>query len=104
MEETWTKIFYPLAFINITLATQKGSEGETSGKLLYYTLLKRNSFLWHFYKFRMVRVYGKDWLEKMFKIYYPKEAPDHPLIYLSTELNAKGFLNVEETQGGEISF
>lgn len=83
MDSYWTKIFYPLAFTNIYLATKDGSQGQTSGKLLYFTLLKRDSFLWQFYKVRMKKLYGDEWVKSVFSIYFSKEEENHPLIYHS---------------------
>jgi hypothetical protein len=87
MDRTWTKVFYPIAFINILLATKEDSRQETSGKLLYFTLLKRDSFLYTVYKSRMLKIYGRNWIKEVFSIYFSNEPEDHPLIYLSNKVN-----------------
>ena len=96
-DEYWTKIFYPLALLNVFLATRKGTEGETSGKLLYFSLIKRDSFLWHLYRQRMFVLYGKCFVSKMFSIYFPKESENHPLIYLSRKYDSRGYGNPDNS-------
>lgn len=89
--ETWTKVFFPLALINIMLATRDGSQKETSGKLLYFTLLKRDSFLWQVFTQRLLKLYGKSWAKEIFSIYFPQESEDHPLIFLSRKYADRGY-------------
>ena len=68
---------------SLDITTKLGSQQDTSGKLLYFTLLKRDSFMWNIYKYRMEKLYGQDWCTKVFAIYFHTEPSEHPLIYLS---------------------
>ena len=77
------KWLLPYTFISMLLTTKKGSENDTSGKLLYFTLLDRDSWMWKVYKNRMSTIYGPNWCQKVFSIYFHTEPSDHPLIYLS---------------------
>lgn len=85
--ESWLfKWLLPYVLINILLDTKLGSNRITSGKLLYFTLLNRNSLLWKIYTYRMKRIYGNSWQIELFKIYFPKEDREHPLIYLAERI------------------
>lgn len=87
MDSYLFKLLIPYTIISIILATKEGSQQDTSGKLLYFTLLKRDSFMWKIYKYRMENLYGKEWVKKVFSIYFWSEPKDHPLIYLSEKYN-----------------
>ena len=83
MDSKLFKWLIPYTLISILLTTKSGSQQDTSGKLLYFTLLKRDSFLWKIYKYRMTKLYGENWCQKVFSIYFWTEPKDHPLIELS---------------------
>lgn len=83
MDSKLFKWLLPYTLISILLTTKSGSQQDTSGKLLYFTLLKRDSFLWKIYKSRMEKLYGPQWVKSVFSIYFHTEPKDHPLIELS---------------------
>lgn len=83
MDSKLFKWLLPYTLISILLTTKSGSQQDTSGKLLYFTLLKRDSFLWKVYKSRMIKLYGPEWVKSVFSIYFWTEPKDHPLIELS---------------------
>lgn len=79
MDSKLFKWLLPYTLISILLTTKSGSQNDTSGKLLYFTLLKRDSLMWKIYKNRMIKLYGEDYIKEMFRIYFPKETEDHPI-------------------------
>lgn len=83
MESKLFKWLLPYTLISILITLRSGSQQDTSGKLLYFTLLKRDSWLWKIYKYRMEKLYGKEWVKEIFSIYFNEEQKDHPLIELS---------------------
>ena len=88
MDSKLFKWLLPYTLISILLTTKSGSQQDTSGKLLYFTLLKRDSFLWKVYKSRMIKLYGPEWVKSVFSIYFWTEPKDHPLIELSEAYHA----------------
>lgn len=83
MDSKLFKWLIPYTFISMLLATKSGSQNDTSGKLLYFTLLKRDSLMWKIYKHRMIKLYGEHYVKDMFSIYFPKESEEHPIINLT---------------------
>lgn len=82
------KWLLPYTLISMLITTKSGSQQDTSGKLLYFTLLNRDSFLWKIYVSRMEKLYGSKWCQKVFSIYFHTEPKDHPLIELSEAYHA----------------
>ncbi len=83
MDSQLFKWLLPYTLISMLLTTKSGSQNDTSGKLLYFTLLKRDSLMWKIYKSRMIKLYGEEWIKKVFSIYFPKETEEHPIINLA---------------------
>lgn len=78
--------FLPFMAINILITTARPPENTSSKQLCFVELYPvRNTlmfgWMWKIYKYRMKKMYGVDWLNKMFSIYY--RHPDHPIRKLS---------------------
>ena len=89
----WSKIFFPLYFINMTIALSKDKQ-QTSSKLIYWLELNTmpsttlNRFLKDFFNSKMTSQYGADYLKKMRMIYFNQEDEDFPL-FKEVEQDAK---------------
>lgn len=77
-------LFLPLYFINMILAISK-SPNETSSKIIYWLELftmpenKINNWMKRIFVNEMTKQYGKNWLRKMYLIYFGKESLNFPL-------------------------
>lgn len=81
--------FLPIAFINLMISSAK-SYDTTSGKQLNFVELYplKDEFVWkyfwRYYRSRMVKMYGEEWISKIMSIYYTY--PLHPIRYLADGL------------------
>lgn len=84
----YADLLFPVAFASLWVTTMN-EKNSTSGKLLMYTVLERESFLWQVFKKRMVEQYGVRWVESLFSIYFHTEDSRHPLRHLSKLVSDK---------------